>query len=366
MEYHHHGDALVPRQQRFGQYTRSLMKGLGIPVENRYGLRPARVPGTKTARALVHCAGPGHAGLAPGRHDLQLPHAPAALRGDDRRRDGPSTCWPGSRSTCPGRIRSRRRGTGSSTRSSGCRRAATGRAMCWWPTPRSSARCSAATRAWSASGRTSPRPHDAGRERIHDRRYGDACSSSTTSRAESCARGPLRTRRPTSCFRIDDRKAGRELMRRVERRRDLGREPDEPVGRHLGQRRAHLPRAQGARRAAGLARQLRLGVPAGDGRAREGAGRHRREQPRALGTAARDAGRPRRARRGLAGSRSGSRRRSSAPARRTGSCRGSRRSGARTATRCPPRRSRSGSGTASAIRPSKGAAFPEPIPRNSP
>ena len=52
MEYHHHGDALVPRQQRFGQYTRSLMKGLGVPVENRYGLRPARVPGTKKLAPL--------------------------------------------------------------------------------------------------------------------------------------------------------------------------------------------------------------------------------------------------------------------------------------------------------------------------
>jgi len=46
MEYQHHGDPLVPRQQRFGRYTRSLMQGLGVPVENRYGLRPARVPGT--------------------------------------------------------------------------------------------------------------------------------------------------------------------------------------------------------------------------------------------------------------------------------------------------------------------------------
>jgi len=46
MEYAHHGDALVPRQQRFGKYTRSLMKGLGVPVENRYGLRPAVIPGT--------------------------------------------------------------------------------------------------------------------------------------------------------------------------------------------------------------------------------------------------------------------------------------------------------------------------------
>jgi hypothetical protein len=41
MEHHHHGDALVPRQQRFGRYTQSLMRGLDIPVENRYGLRPA-------------------------------------------------------------------------------------------------------------------------------------------------------------------------------------------------------------------------------------------------------------------------------------------------------------------------------------
>ena len=30
MEYAHHGDPLVPRQQRFGKYTRSLMKGLGV------------------------------------------------------------------------------------------------------------------------------------------------------------------------------------------------------------------------------------------------------------------------------------------------------------------------------------------------
>jgi hypothetical protein len=46
VEYAHHGDPLVPRQQRFGKYTRSIMKGLGVPIENRYGLRPATVPGT--------------------------------------------------------------------------------------------------------------------------------------------------------------------------------------------------------------------------------------------------------------------------------------------------------------------------------
>ena len=46
LEYEHHGDPLVPRQQRFGQYTRSLMRGLGVPVTNQYGLRPALVKGT--------------------------------------------------------------------------------------------------------------------------------------------------------------------------------------------------------------------------------------------------------------------------------------------------------------------------------
>jgi hypothetical protein len=46
MEYAHHGDPLVPRQQRFGKYTRSLMRDLGVPVENQYGLRPETRPGT--------------------------------------------------------------------------------------------------------------------------------------------------------------------------------------------------------------------------------------------------------------------------------------------------------------------------------
>jgi hypothetical protein len=53
MEYAHHGDALVPRQQRFGKYTRSLMRGLGVPVENRYGLRPGLVKGTSQIAPLT-------------------------------------------------------------------------------------------------------------------------------------------------------------------------------------------------------------------------------------------------------------------------------------------------------------------------
>ncbi|MFF2409502.1 hypothetical protein [Streptomyces sp. NPDC058092] len=41
VEYHHHGDPLVPRQQRFAAYVRGLMQSLAVPVENCYGLRPA-------------------------------------------------------------------------------------------------------------------------------------------------------------------------------------------------------------------------------------------------------------------------------------------------------------------------------------
>jgi hypothetical protein len=52
-EYLHHGDALVPRQQRFGQYTRSMIKGLGVPVMNQFGLRPALVQGTSQIAPLT-------------------------------------------------------------------------------------------------------------------------------------------------------------------------------------------------------------------------------------------------------------------------------------------------------------------------
>ena len=53
MEYKHHGDALVPRQQRFSTYTRSLLRALNIPVINQWGLRPAVVPGTRDIAPLT-------------------------------------------------------------------------------------------------------------------------------------------------------------------------------------------------------------------------------------------------------------------------------------------------------------------------
>lgn len=53
IEYLHHGDPLVPRQQRFTAYTRSLMKALDVPVHNRWGLRPAVEEGTKEIATLT-------------------------------------------------------------------------------------------------------------------------------------------------------------------------------------------------------------------------------------------------------------------------------------------------------------------------
>lgn len=40
-EYLHHGDRASPPRQGFGGFARTLLAGLGVPVENRYGLRPA-------------------------------------------------------------------------------------------------------------------------------------------------------------------------------------------------------------------------------------------------------------------------------------------------------------------------------------
>jgi hypothetical protein len=53
VEYAHHGDRLVPRQQRFGEYTRSLMKALDVPITNTWGLRPAVVKGTNEIAPLT-------------------------------------------------------------------------------------------------------------------------------------------------------------------------------------------------------------------------------------------------------------------------------------------------------------------------
>src|SRR5277367_868688 len=43
-EYRHHGDRAIPPRQGFGGFARTLLAGLGVPVENRFGLRPASAP----------------------------------------------------------------------------------------------------------------------------------------------------------------------------------------------------------------------------------------------------------------------------------------------------------------------------------
>ena len=44
MEFLHHGDRVIPPEQRFSGFARSILAGLDVPVENRFGLRPAILP----------------------------------------------------------------------------------------------------------------------------------------------------------------------------------------------------------------------------------------------------------------------------------------------------------------------------------
>jgi hypothetical protein len=40
-EHLHHGDKAIPPRQGFGGFARTLLAGLGVPIDNRFGLRPA-------------------------------------------------------------------------------------------------------------------------------------------------------------------------------------------------------------------------------------------------------------------------------------------------------------------------------------
>lgn len=55
IEFHHHGDPAIPARQSFGDFGLSLLAGLGAPVRNRFGLRPARSPdGSPAALDIAH------------------------------------------------------------------------------------------------------------------------------------------------------------------------------------------------------------------------------------------------------------------------------------------------------------------------
>jgi len=85
MEYQHHGDALVPRRQRFSQYTRSMMKAFELPVINQWGLRPALIKGTKDIAPLTAFRDLDKLGLLKNVPTLNFhPHLPHyALTNDD-------------------------------------------------------------------------------------------------------------------------------------------------------------------------------------------------------------------------------------------------------------------------------------------
>jgi hypothetical protein len=85
VEHAHHGDGLVPRQQRFGQYALALLHALDVPVENQYGLRPATLPGSNKPVPLTIArdidAGGWLAGVDSFNFHMHLPHY--ALTRDD-------------------------------------------------------------------------------------------------------------------------------------------------------------------------------------------------------------------------------------------------------------------------------------------
>jgi hypothetical protein len=75
VEFEHHGDKAIPGQQRFGGFAQSFMRGLGLPIQNRFGLRPART--LDGAPAPVELTSVDRRGLLQGVQTLNAhPHLP--------------------------------------------------------------------------------------------------------------------------------------------------------------------------------------------------------------------------------------------------------------------------------------------------
>ncbi|WP_198960090.1 hypothetical protein [Synechococcus sp. BO 8801] len=66
LEHIHHGDNTIPGRQKIGGFARSILAGLGVPVQNRFGLNPSRAPNGGPAPLIVN---------------FDLPFAEAILRG---------------------------------------------------------------------------------------------------------------------------------------------------------------------------------------------------------------------------------------------------------------------------------------------
>jgi hypothetical protein len=54
VEFRHHGDLGIPGQQRLGGFAKSLLFDLGVPVTNKFGLRPAKTPDGSPAPIQVN------------------------------------------------------------------------------------------------------------------------------------------------------------------------------------------------------------------------------------------------------------------------------------------------------------------------
>lgn len=79
-DFLHHGDRTIPPRQRFGGFARALLAGLGLPVENRFGLRPAAEPDGAPAAIEVEEA-LDRLGLLTGVETFNLhPHLPQLER----------------------------------------------------------------------------------------------------------------------------------------------------------------------------------------------------------------------------------------------------------------------------------------------
>ncbi|MEI9985521.1 MAG: hypothetical protein WDN69_21420 [Aliidongia sp.] len=75
-EFYHHGDPAIPAQQQFGGFGLSLLAGLGLPVRNRFGLRPAKAPDGSSAPLEIDAAA-DRFGLLDGVASFNLhPHLP--------------------------------------------------------------------------------------------------------------------------------------------------------------------------------------------------------------------------------------------------------------------------------------------------
>jgi hypothetical protein len=73
----HHGDRAIPPQQRFGTFGLSLLDGLGVPLRNRFGLRPAREPDGSPSPLDVATGDADRFGMLAGVGTLNLhPHLP--------------------------------------------------------------------------------------------------------------------------------------------------------------------------------------------------------------------------------------------------------------------------------------------------